>query len=182
MSLAGAAALAAPSAFANVPPSCSAFSASGTSGQPIHLQADCTDPDHGPNALTYSIVNNPSAGSVGGNPNTGSATYTSLFGFTGDDSFTYRAFDGADFSAPATVTIDVTGTPSGNQPPECPDSNAFVESGGHVDLQRQLHRSRSGGLDQLRDRLRYGHGRQSPDPRSVERALHAVHRSGRPGT
>ena len=37
----------------------------------------------------------------------GSFTYTSDAGFTGTDVFTYRAFDGQDFSQPATVTMTI---------------------------------------------------------------------------
>lgn len=38
----------------------------------------------------------------------GSFTYTPTANFHGADSFTYRAFDGTDYSLPATVTINVT--------------------------------------------------------------------------
>ncbi|MEX2185504.1 MAG: Ig-like domain-containing protein [Pirellulales bacterium] len=47
----------------------------------------------------------------------GSFTYTPLPGFTGTDTFTYRATDGNSFSAPATVVINVSAaTPVGGLP------------------------------------------------------------------
>ncbi len=42
----------------------------------------------------------------------GSFTYTPATGFSGTDTFTYRADDGDDLSAPATVTISVNGPPT----------------------------------------------------------------------
>lgn len=42
----------------------------------------------------------------------GSFTYTPAAGFSGVDSFTYRAFDGGLFSVPATVTIAVSNPPT----------------------------------------------------------------------
>ncbi len=40
----------------------------------------------------------------------GSFMYSPLAGFTGDDTFTYRAYDGIEYSEPATVTIEVVDT------------------------------------------------------------------------
>jgi hypothetical protein len=68
--------------------------------------------------LTFSIVSGPGHGTLGtlgdqtctpGSPNTDTATvtYTPAPGYTGPDSFTYKANDGTDDSSTATVTIDV---------------------------------------------------------------------------
>ncbi len=62
----------------------------------------CTDPDG--DALTLSIVDGPSKGSLDG-MNGGAVTYTPDAGESGADSFTYRASDGTAQSAPATVSI-----------------------------------------------------------------------------
>ena len=75
--------------------------------------------------LTFSIVTGPSHGTldsigpiacVSGAPNsdTASVLYTPAAAYAGSDSFTYRAFDGTDFSAPATVSIAVTAPGSGS--------------------------------------------------------------------
>ena len=67
-----------------------------------------TDADGDP--LTAVLATPPANGTLDLNAN-GSFTYTPSTGFSGDDSFTYRAFDGAASSAPATVTIAVSGGP-----------------------------------------------------------------------
>ncbi|MGN6325630.1 Ig-like domain-containing protein [Pseudolysinimonas sp.] len=70
-------------------------------GQPLTLQG--TDPDG--NALTYTVVTPPAHGALTG---TGAdLVYTSATGYSGPDSFTYTASDGALVSAPAAVEIDV---------------------------------------------------------------------------
>ena len=47
----------------------------------------------------------------------GSFTYTPDAGFTGVDTFTYRASDGENESAPATVTVVVAPPPAADVPP-----------------------------------------------------------------
>ncbi|TGV62728.1 hypothetical protein EN803_36865, partial [Mesorhizobium sp. M2D.F.Ca.ET.160.01.1.1] len=42
----------------------------------------------------------------------GSFTYTPIAGFTGTDSFTYRAFDGHDYSAAASAELTVNAIPT----------------------------------------------------------------------
>jgi hypothetical protein len=66
---------------------------------------------------TYAIVSQPTHGSVtliGSGPQ---ATYTPTAGYGGNDSFTFKANDGAD-SAPATVTIKVKTPPVVNAGPD----------------------------------------------------------------
>jgi hypothetical protein len=64
------------------------------------------DPDNGPSSLTARNASDPAHGTVTLNAD-GSFTYTPDQDFTGTDTFTYEAFDGADAST-ATVTITVT--------------------------------------------------------------------------
>jgi VCBS repeat-containing protein len=61
------------------------------------------DSDADGDPLTASLVQGPVAGSLSLNPN-GAFIYTPNPGTTGD-SFTYRAFDGVDYSSPVTVTL-----------------------------------------------------------------------------
>lgn len=56
--------------------------------------------------LTFSVVANPTSGSLSGTPP--NLTYTPTQNFFGTDSFTYRAHDGTSYSSPATVSITVT--------------------------------------------------------------------------
>jgi hypothetical protein len=118
----------------NVAPVCQSFERTVDAGQPITLQADCSDADNGPSNLTYSIVATPTNGTVqitGGD----SVSYMSSSTFSGDDQLAYRAFDGSDYSNTAIVTIHVTGTANPvNLAPACPASQAFVPAGGSVDV------------------------------------------------
>ena len=63
-----------------------------------------TDPDG--DALTATVATEPANGTLSLNAD-GSFIYTPDFGYFGEDSFTYRATDGADVSPPATVSINV---------------------------------------------------------------------------
>ncbi len=64
------------------------------------------DSDADADALTAVLVSGPTSGTLTLNSN-GSFTYTPNTGFSGTDSFTYQAFDGAGYSNTATVTITV---------------------------------------------------------------------------
>jgi hypothetical protein len=65
----------------------------------------------GAGPLTAELVDLPVAGGFVELFADGSFEYTPPAGFAGEDVFSYRASDGVTFSNPATVTIDVTGTP-----------------------------------------------------------------------
>jgi hypothetical protein len=83
------------------------------SAQPLTIAAPgvlANDTDINSDALTAIKVTDPVNGTVVLNSN-GSFTYTPNAGFDGTDSFTYKANDGFADSSPATVTIDVGGTP-----------------------------------------------------------------------
>ncbi len=77
------------------------------------------DTDANGDPLTAIKVSDPTSGSVTLNSD-GSFTYTPAAGYTGDDSFTYKANDGQLDSNTATVTITVT---SGNNPPTAKDDS-----------------------------------------------------------
>ncbi|MGH8161437.1 MAG: tandem-95 repeat protein, partial [Gammaproteobacteria bacterium] len=89
-------------------------SASGT------LAASDADGD----ALTFSIVSKPAHGTVTiTDASTGAYTYTSTQGYSGSDSFTFKASDGTLDSNTATVSITVKAvTPPPPPPPPPPPS------------------------------------------------------------
>ena len=61
-------------------------------GEPVEIGLSCTDPDG--DALTLSTIDEPSDGSLGEIAGA-TVTYTPDAGYSGPDSFTYRASDGA---------------------------------------------------------------------------------------
>jgi len=69
--------------------------------------ANDTDPDGNP--LTAALASNPAHGTIALSAN-GSFTYTPAAGYTGPDTFTYRASDGSLSSNTATVSITVSET------------------------------------------------------------------------
>jgi len=69
------------------------------------LLSGATDPDF--DALSAVADKTPAHGTLAVDPS-GSYTYVPAADYNGSDSFTYRVFDGAVYSAPATVTITVT--------------------------------------------------------------------------
>jgi len=84
-----------------------AVTAKQSTAKDITLTASDVEED----PLTYSIVDNPTKGTLTGtSPN---LTYTPNAGFTGSDSFTFKATDGTLESSVATVSITVTA----NNPP-----------------------------------------------------------------
>jgi hypothetical protein len=78
----------------------------GWRGCPVRVTAPGVlgnDTDVEGDTRTASVVTSPTGGTLTLSPD-GSFTYTPNTGTTGD-SFTYRVFDGTDYSAPATVTL-----------------------------------------------------------------------------
>lgn len=69
------------------------------------------DENTGEGSLTAEVVTTPANGTLTLQAN-GGFTYTPEDGFTGTDTFTYRALRGTTASAAATVTIEVTATPA----------------------------------------------------------------------
>jgi hypothetical protein len=93
---------------AAVPPRCDDVAVSTPPGTAVVVPLTCTDANS--NTLTLSIASGPAHGTLGSiNQGRGTVTYTPAAGFTGTDSFTFRANDGAANSAPATATITVAG-------------------------------------------------------------------------
>jgi hypothetical protein len=88
------------------PPACSDLEVTAEPGKTVIIPLKCTDANGNP--LTLAIAGNPAHGTLGAISGNG-VTYTAAAGYTGLDSFTYLANDGAANSAPATVKITVSG-------------------------------------------------------------------------
>ncbi len=93
----------------------------------ITLTASDADDD----TLSFSIVDNPTNGSLSGSAP--SITYDPDPGFIGTDSFTFKVNDGTDDSPAATVTITVAATPV-NNPPVAVDDTASVGEGSTISI------------------------------------------------
>jgi hypothetical protein len=93
------------------PPSCSNTSAETEANTPVSVPLTCTDANGNP--LTRTIASQPQHGTLGDVVN-GAVTYTPAADFTGADSFTFHASDGAATSNAATASLTVTeeGAPS----------------------------------------------------------------------
>jgi len=78
----------------------------------VNITLVATDADN--DNLTYSIVNNPSSGTISLNGNV--ATYTPATDFDGADSFTFKANDGTVDSNTATISITVNDVATNSKP------------------------------------------------------------------
>ncbi len=86
------------------PPSCSDLDLQAQAGERLAIRLDCT----AENAFTYELADPPGHGELTGfDPEAGTVRYTPEAGFTGKDSFTYRATNAGGPSAPATVSLVV---------------------------------------------------------------------------
>jgi hypothetical protein len=102
----------------NTPPLAQAQSVSATEDTPVQITLRATDTDT-PGALTYSIVSQPTRGTLTAPASLSSAngviyTYTPNANLNGTDSFTFQASDGTNLSNTATVTVNVAAV---NDPP-----------------------------------------------------------------
>ena len=91
-------------------PSCSSVSSSTTVGEAVTIQLSCSAPAG--QKETYSIVTNPANGTLDQlDGSRGTVRYTPTSGFSGTDSFTYRASDAGGASQPATVNLTIQASP-----------------------------------------------------------------------
>ncbi len=86
-----------------------------------------TASDDNGDSLTYSVLSNPTNGTLSGTaPN---LAYTPNPDYIGPDSFTFKTTDGQADSNTATISINVTADVSGNTPPIANDQNATAVQG-----------------------------------------------------
>ena len=104
---------------ANRAPVAQSQSATTNQNTPVTITLQATDADN--DALTYVIVTQPKNGTLSGSAST--RTYTPKAGFSGTDSFTFKANDGQADSNVATVTINVKPAAPTNRPPVAQSQN-----------------------------------------------------------
>ena len=93
--------------------------------QDVAVAAPLGATDADGDALAYTVVSGPSHGSLSGTaPN---LTYTPAAGYSGSDSFTFKANDGKVDSNTATVSITVTPAPPVNHTPVATDGSATTD-------------------------------------------------------
>src|SRR5581483_4660408 len=137
------------------PPVANSDSYTTTQGQALTVAASGVlgnDTSPSGNPLSATKVTDPAHGVVTLNAN-GSFTYTPNAGFSGSDSFTYRASDGVLNSNTATVSITVT--PSGGSPvtiwsPSTLPGTADASDNGSVELGLKFRASVSGFVTGVR--------------------------------
>ncbi len=89
------------------PPTCQPVNTTTPAGQAVTVQLNCTDSTGA--TVNYTIVSGPSNGTLGMiNPTTGQVVYTPNSGFSGPDSFTYKASSSNGNATAQTVSIMVT--------------------------------------------------------------------------
>jgi VCBS repeat-containing protein len=98
----------------NNPPQAQGQPVTTLEGSPKAITLSASDPDAG-DTLTFSIVNGPQHGSLSPIDSQGKTTYTPTSGFSGSDSFTFKATDnhGADSNV---ATVSLTVQPLNNHP------------------------------------------------------------------
>ncbi|MEJ7641520.1 MAG: Ig-like domain-containing protein [Candidatus Nitrosocosmicus sp.] len=90
----------------NAPPMAESQSVTTTANTPADITLRATDQDG--NALTYAIASEPKSGEISGfDKATGALIYTPNEGFTGKDSFAFKASDGTQDSNTAQVAVTV---------------------------------------------------------------------------
>jgi len=89
----------------NDPPIANPQTVSTPEDTPVTITLTGSDPVEG-TPVTFEIVSNPMNGTLSGTPPT--VTYTPSTNFNGTDTFTFRTYDGTNYSDAATVTINVT--------------------------------------------------------------------------
>jgi len=94
------------SSIGNTPPTANDMNERTDINTSVNITLDGDDPDNGPNTpLEYIIVDAPDHGQLTGSGQI--VTYTPNDDFSGTDTFTYKTYDGEDYSSIATVTITV---------------------------------------------------------------------------
>ncbi|MGQ9478352.1 MAG: Ig-like domain-containing protein, partial [Candidatus Bipolaricaulia bacterium] len=104
----------------NRPPTATPESVVAAEDTPVGITLIESDPDGDP--LTFSIVSEPTNGSLSGTPP--NVTYTPNPDYNGSDSFTFQVADG--YGGTATATVSITVNPV-NDPPVAVDDYAITE-------------------------------------------------------
>jgi hypothetical protein len=127
-----------------------------TAGVPVSWTPSASDPDAG-DTVTCSIASSPAHGTATVSSDCSSGNYTPTPGYSGPDSFTYRAADnhGAT-AAPATIGVTVSPAPTMTTTTTFnPAADSYVSSGGPTSNYGTLTSLRIDGSPLLRSYLRF---------------------------
>lgn len=113
----------------NLPPTASTINTSTPEDKPKVITLKGVDPEK--RKLTYSIISQPSHGSLTLKEKETKATYTPSANYFGTDSFTFKVNDGVTDSVPATVSINIT---SVNDKPVAQNGTASTSRNTAVDI------------------------------------------------
>jgi len=89
------------------PPVCEDINATTEFDTPVSIALDCS----GALPITHSIVDGPDNGTISGDPSDGTLTYTPTAGYSGTDTFTYKANNEGGDSSTAAVSVQVKPLP-----------------------------------------------------------------------
>jgi hypothetical protein len=121
-------------------PTCQAVSGTASKGAPATITLTCSDADGDP--ISRLIASQPVHGKLGAvNQGTGTVTYTPNAGYSGPDSFTFEASDGANTSGPATATVTVSKFPGSS----LASKTLLVDAKGHLKIKLRCPAGSPGG-------------------------------------
>jgi 6-phosphogluconolactonase (cycloisomerase 2 family) len=121
-------------------PACQATSATAAKGGPATITLTCSDADGDP--ISRLIASQPAHGKLGAiNQGAGTVTYTPAKGYSGSDSFTFEASDGANTSGPATATLTVSKFPGSS----LASKTLIVDAKGHLKIRLRCPAGSPGG-------------------------------------
>src|SRR5947209_1038558 len=125
------------SAVQNNPPTADNKAVSTNAGTPVQITLTGHDPLPLPDVLKFSVVANPTHGNLS-STTSNTVTYTPNPGFSGTDTFTYKATDGQGVSSNiATVTITVNAPP----PPPPTANNINIQTNKETPIRITLTRT-----------------------------------------
>jgi hypothetical protein len=110
----------------NAPPTAINLSFSGMEETPVDGALQGNDPEAQP--ITYRVTKPPAHGSATVDAATGQFTYVANVDYFGADSFTYTAFDGTNYSPPASVRLSIANVNDAPVLGSIPDLNNSAET------------------------------------------------------
>ena len=115
-----------PPAQSNTPPIANKVTLSTYKDVTISGRFDVSDKED--THFKYYLVDSPKHGTVVIDENNPAFTYTPKEGFTGQDSFSYKVYDGKAYSSPATVVIAIASVPASTSDAQAPTKPVLLSA------------------------------------------------------